>query len=662
MTGRFKTLVSVVSLTVLLAVGVTSAVAQDEPSTAVKTGTNPAVEALKQAINADPGYYLNYHLLGMIYFEEGRYARAREQFQLAVDKNGKAYESLYYLGRCQIALGEYDAAEKTMAQGLKKAKDYQAMFYNGQGLLDLAREQYQDADRVFRKALAESEAAHAKKVKDIENSRMEDAERQRVLDSVNLAHAREMAEYDINLGDANFYQGIPSLAIIEYEKALQVDTASLEVYYHWAEACLEMRDYQCAMDKLKLVLLKDSTHAPAWMRAGGIYFKAAASQRNREERKARFMDAIGAYKKYVELSGAQPDSSNVRVYFEMAMAYVAVGGSEEAARYFEAVLSIPYEARDIYFHYGKALWGIKDWVKSAEMLMKHIEWTEASPDNGESSRVDKDELYAYLGDSYYYRDDKDFYRAAEWYQKSIDINPDQKRVVNNLAVAYHRIEDYPRAIKYYQVRIDQGVDTSTAGIIKNAAYCALNIANAGGAGAEEDLLEDEAIDEGSAPDAMTDPDTDYYQVAVKYFEEYLAVRPDDTKAMELLASTYLFQLGDQASGVKWYNTLLAADPQNCGAHKSLGFAYFGMPGGKDYTKALGHLEKAYACVSAAGGKCSDVDLVLWIAQCYHLRAADKKTGAGPDFKAANEWYGRCLGCDPSNAECRKGRDDTAYEF
>ena len=42
--------------------------------------------------------------------------------------------------------------------------------------------------------------------------------------------------------------GIPALAVGEYEQALQADTASTEVYYHWAEACLEMKDYSCAIE------------------------------------------------------------------------------------------------------------------------------------------------------------------------------------------------------------------------------------------------------------------------------------------------------------------------------------------------------------------------------------------------------------------------------
>ena len=234
----------------------------------------------------------------MIYYNLMDYQKAREQFEIAVDKKSKHSESQYHLGLCLLELGLLDEPEEVMSKALKKAKDDKHKFENGFGLVMMAKKQYQDADRSFRAALVDNP---------------------------------DNPEYHINLGNANFYQGIPSLAIREYEKALALDTASLEVYFHWAEACLEMRDYNCAIEKLRIVLSKDSTHAPAWMRAGGIYFKAALSSTTRDDRKNRFMETIGSYKRYLELSGVTPDSAHVRVFFELAMSYVNIFGFEDAA-------------------------------------------------------------------------------------------------------------------------------------------------------------------------------------------------------------------------------------------------------------------------------------------------------------------------------------------
>ena len=599
---------------------------------ALVTGdTTRAISLLGGEIDIDPAYHYNYHVLGRIHYNQGRCTDARDQFLMALKKKKKHLESKYYLGLRYIKLGEIDEAEKLMEEGRKKAKNsLKHMFENGYGLVKLAQENYREADLAFRQAL--------------------------VGDSMN-------AEYHINLGDANFYSGVPYLAIVEYEKALQLDTAGLEVYFHWAEACLETKDYSCAIEKLRTVLQKDSTHAPAWMRAGEIYFKAALSSRSRSERNDRFKETIGSYKRYLELSNAQPDSSNVRVFFGLALSYVNLSGWAESEKYFELVLSIPYEPKDIYFHYGKSLWGTKEYARSAEMLKKHIEWVEQQ-DGDYNSRISDAELYQLLGDDYFYRKpDKDYASAIPHYKKSLADRPEQKRLLQNVAIAYHSLQSYAQAIEYYDLRIEAGLDSTSASIVKNASYCALNLANQAGDGDDEDIDEEE---ENAPPPASPE---ELYQKAVDYMVQYLEFNTRDVKGLLMVANTYLYQLSNCTDGVKYFQQLLTVDPNSCDAKKSLGYAYFGGVCNKNYTKALGYLKDAYTCYKSAedGGPCADVALVLWIAQCYHLRAADKTQsqgdGAGEDdFREAHKWYGRVLQCEPGHAEAKKNRDEIQFEF
>ncbi len=601
---------------------------------ALKSGdTAAAVSMLERQIELDRGYHLNYYMLGLIAYKQEKYRESLEHFETALDKKSNHLESIYYSGMAHLKLGHLEEAEEAMELGRKKAKDEQEhRFEDGYGLVMLEREKYQEADRAFRQAL--------------------------LGDSLN-------AEYHIHLGDANFYSGVPYLAIMEYEKALELDTAGLEVYYHWAEACLEIKDYTCAIDKLRTVLKKDSTHAAAWMRAGEIYFKAARSTRERDARVERFKETIGSYKRYLELSNARPDSSNVRVFFELAMSYVNLSGFEDAATYFEQVLSIPYEPKDIYFYYGKSLFWNKEYEKSAEMLQKHIAWVKEQ-DEDYTSSIRDDELYQLLGDSYFYRQpDKDYASAIPYYKKALESDPDQKRIVQNVAIAYHSLSSYEQALDYYDRRIEMGVDSGTASIVKNAAYCALNIANSTDEGGGEDLGDELGEEEFAQVDPV-DP-ADYYLKAVEYMTLYLEYERTDLKALALVANTYLYQLSDCINGVKYYEQILSLEPDNCEAQKSLGYAYFGGVCNKNYTKALGYLQDAYQCAKNSSSKpcAGDVPLVLWIAQCYHLRAVEKteaKQDAGEDFRKANEWYGQVLKCDPANPDARKGKDETEYEF
>lgn len=638
-------------------------------SQALSSGdTATAVALLNQEVEADPGHYLNYYALGMIAFERRDFAQARTQFELAVDKKSKHWESVYHLGLCLVEVGELDEAEKVMGKGLKKAKNMKADFENGMGLVLMAKEQYLEAGHSFRRALAESEVQEEKKLKDLKTQRFErDEDRDAAIAEMKAVSIHSQAEYHINLGDASFYQGVAPLAVLEYAKALEVDTASLEVYFHWAEACIKMKDYNCAMEKLQLVLSRDSTHAPAWMRAGGIYYKAARSSSTAADRKSRFEKTLGSYRKYIELSGVQPDSGTVRIYFELAMAYLHLNGFQDAAENFDLVLAIPIVPRDIYFYYGKALWGAQDYEKSGEMLNQHMAWVK------EQEEIDQDfrsgvrdvELYQLLGDGYYYSKPNDFNQAARYYKKSLQERSGQKRILQNLAVCYHSSKNYPEALRYYQERIDLGIDEKSASIYKNAGYCALNIANDAGEADEEENIDELDEGDGAASEPAIDPNLDYYQVAVDYMVKYLEFKPDDTKALLLVGNTSLFQLADCANGVKYLTELLTADPKNCVGKRSLGYAYFGGTCTKKYGTAIRYLKDAYTCVSNESGACSDVDLVLWIAQCYHLRAADKagrKEDANDDFKNAFEWYGKVLKCEPGHSVAKKGQDDTRFEF
>ncbi len=633
------TLVSLVLFLVLL-VTVPFAIAEDlepEITEALNTGdTATALDLLSQRIERDQSYHYNYYVRGMIYFNQGKWGQARDQFKIAVDKKSNHIESWYQLGLTYLKLDNIDEAMKAMEKGQDKAdRDKKYIFDNGLGLVAMAQEEYADASRLFQSAT--------------------------VKDSMN-------AEYWINLGDAYFYQGVAALAVNYYEKAQAIDTAALEVYYHWAEACLEMRDYTCAMEKLRTVLRKDSTHAPAWLRAGEIYFKAAMSSRSRSDRLNRFKETIGSYNTYLELTDAQPDSSNVRVFFELAMAYLNLNGFEDAIENFDKVLSIPYEPRDIYFYYGRALWGARDYVKSAEILEKHLEWV-ARQDEDYVSKISESELYQLLGDDWFYRKHPteaqkamDYTKAVENYKKSLAEDVDNARLLYNTAIAYHSLESYEQAIEYYDLRIAQGIDSGSAGILKNAGYCALKVAEgAGGGGGMEEEFEDPAF--ANVASEPADPMA-YYELGMDYMKRYLEHEPQDDKIVRMVGYTYLYQMNDCENGVKFYERLLTIDADNCEAKRAIGYAYFAGVCNKNFDKAIQYLTEAHSCYNGQE-PCTEVSAILLTAQAYHSRAASKlesKQDATSDFEQAYNWYGKVLKCEPNNQVATKGQADTQFEF
>jgi len=599
--------------------------------------TANAVILIENDIALDPSFELNYYLLGRIYEKRGKLNEALEYYETAVEKSGKFYEGIYALGLLQLRLGRVDEAEENFKHGLKKAKKMQAEFHNGLGLVYLARGDLNEADKELRQAI-------------IENP--------------------EIGEFHVNLGDVNFANKIYPLAIAEYEKALELDTASLNVYFQWAEACLELKDYSCALEKLRIVLQKDSTHADAWMKAGGIYYKAARSTRNPSEFVQRFKETIGAYRKYFELSQAAPDSITGRAYYETGMAYVFIGGYAEARQYFHDVLSIPVEPKDIYFYLGRTYANDREnpmYDSALTYYNKHQEWVEAQGEDYKSG-ISENELYRRMGECY--QGLKDHYNTVTYFKKSLEYDSTQARLLYGVAVAYNYTGDYVNALDYYMKRIALGIDSAYWSIYYNAATSALYLAEKGGAAMMEE--EDLGLDDDPAPAEKTNPlmGIDLPRLAVEYLEKVIEFKPDYLKAYSLLGSTYLYQLSECEKGIGYFKKVLELEPQNCEALKSLGYAYFGGLCQTNFPLAMRYLNQADACFRTAGeGGCdrNRLDIALWTSQAHQfhaidLREAKKKEESKKEFKAAYDGYLQVLECDPNNSAASDGRDQVKFEY
>ncbi len=642
----YRRLIAPIVLLVFLAPAVLlSQEVKQEIAEALTAGdTTLAIDLLEKDIKLDPSYEYNYYVLGQIFVKQKKYAEAEEQFQTALKKNKKFYSGLYALSKVQLRLGKIDEAEKNIKIGLKKSKKMKGEFHNGMGLVYIAKGMYNEADTEIRQAILQDE---------------------------------KIAEYHINLGDANFKSKVYTLAASEYEKALELDTASLDIYFRWAEACLELRDYNCALEKLMTVLRKDSTHIEAWLRTGSIYYMAARSSNSPEEIKQRYIEAIGSYKKFIELSDGKADSVTGRAYYESGMAYLVLHGYEDANKNFATVLAIPVEPKDIYFYYGRSFQGIQEYDSALVYYRKHTEWVEQQDPDFNSAVSDK-ELFRRMGECYQAK--KDHYNTINYFERSLAFDSTQERLLYGTAVAYTLTGDYRNALIYYMKRIALGVDSRYWFIYYNAATAAKYLEEKGGLAMVEDddlgLDDEEDIVVEPGPDPLEG--VDLLQLAVEYlkkidvdfWDEIYANeknRKTALKARSMLASTYLYQLSDCANGVAQYEKVLELVPDDCDAMKALGYAYFGGICPSNYTKSLKFLKQARTCAANKGGsECDDIDMMLWTAQTYHFRAVERvgarqKEQAVKDFEAADNWYLKVLKCDPGNAAATDGHRQVKYE-
>jgi tetratricopeptide (TPR) repeat protein len=371
------------------------------------------------------------------------------------------------------------------------------------------------------------------------------------------------------------------------------------------------------------------------------------------------MEAIGSYKKYIELIGGRADSTSGRAYYEAGMAYLLLGGYGDARDYFAKVLSIPVEPKDIYFYYARAFQGVNEYDSALTYYNKQIEWVKKQGQDFKSG-IGDDELYRRMGECY--ESEKNYQSTIDYYKKSLEIDSTQDRLFYGIAIAYNYLADYRNALIYYMKRIAMGVDERGWSIYYNAATSALYLAEKA---SQNSPTGSTPADTASGADPLAGIDLN--KLAAQYLEKVIEFKPDNTKAASMLASVYLYQLSECAKAVQLYEKVLAAEPDNCDALKSLGYADFSGLCTKNYSRSLDYLNRALSCyIKKGGAECGDPNLLLWIAQVYEFRASDSrnsnKAAAKKDYKAAFDWYNKVLKCDPGNSGAKEGIDRVKFEY
>ncbi|MCP4567929.1 MAG: hypothetical protein GY841_10155, partial [FCB group bacterium] len=368
--------------------------------------------------------------------------------------------------------------------------------------------------------------------------------------------------------------------------------------------------------------------AEAWKQAGKLYTMAGLSARDRDTKQQRFTETIGSYKKYLDLA---QDSSDGEIFFNLGRAYFNLGGFAPADSAFEYVLSLGDVPKNIYLYLGRGYIGEENYELGIQYMKQHLDWLKEQDTDWEPGTADAD-IFRRIADGY--KALKDNAGSAEFYVKAAELDTTNARYAVQAAVSFHQLKEYADALMYYERRIVIGPDSWN--IYMNAALCQLN-------------LED-------------------FEMAIDYLLKVVELKPDHAKAYALLSNTYLDPMADCEKGVEWTTKLYDLDTTNCDALKSLGFAYFAGACPPQYLTAVTKFRKALSCYKAKGmDNCGNTDLIVYIAQAYHLYAAemaeaDKKDESKKHFKNAYDWYQKCLKCDPGNAECKKGVKDTEFEY
>ena len=131
-----------------------------------------AIQLLNEYILQKPKDEEAYFHLGNAYFEKEILDSAIGQYEKALELKRKYWEASYQLGYAYYKQGKYDEAERAFDKGLKVKE--RGEFYNGLGLVQMAKGRLKEADLSFRTAISRDE---------------------------------KNAEFHRNLGDVNFKKG-----------------------------------------------------------------------------------------------------------------------------------------------------------------------------------------------------------------------------------------------------------------------------------------------------------------------------------------------------------------------------------------------------------------------------------------------------------------------
>jgi protein O-GlcNAc transferase len=403
-----------------------------------------AIQLLNEYIAQKPKDEEAYLYLGNAYFEKEMLDSAILQYKKALDLKSKYWQALYRLGYAYYKQGKYEEAVKTFQKGLKIKE--RGEFYNGLGLVQMARGQLKDADLSFRTA---------------------------------ISHDEKEAEFHRNLGDVNFKKGVLVIAIQSYKKALELDSTLVGAHYNMGQAYLKQMDFNQAAEEFKTVIRLDPKHQDGYLALGDIYML---------DRK-HYPEARVIYEEYLKF-----DQQNSKVFLNLGQSYYFISKffrvlpvegdtlsqSDLLSRSLENLersIALDPNVPDAYLIAGEAHQELGQFPEALnayetyERLMgeQDYQWSERDADywvkkgqtqveTGDSTLIPvaiasltraieldstKINAYSYLGSALYKQ--KKYAEAIPFFKKKIEADPENANAYMNLALCYLQLKQHEEA-------------------------------------------------------------------------------------------------------------------------------------------------------------------------------------------------------------------------
>jgi tetratricopeptide (TPR) repeat protein len=231
-----------------------------------------AMDAFVTAQKMDP-------ILALPYYGQGEVLRAQGK---ATDLDRKFPEAVLALGACQVELHKVADGVQTLSQGLKWGSKWRPRFLVALGEAEEARDSLRAA-------------------------------------GIYYTQAREEAPQDAvprkALGLFYLHRGTFESAVLEYQAAVDLDSADVELHYGLGQALFYAERYNEALEQYKSVVARDPEFAPGEFALGDLFYRSGAADRK------RYAEARPPLEQYVTLKPDDPKGWDVlgRTYYQLGL-------------------------------------------------------------------------------------------------------------------------------------------------------------------------------------------------------------------------------------------------------------------------------------------------------------------------------------------------------
>lgn len=285
-----------------------------------------AMEAFETAQKMNAGLETAYWGQAEVLRRQDKCTAAIPLFQKATELNRKYPEAQLGLGDCLVATKQYEKAVAAYSEGLKWGPKWTPRFLVGLGNAEASRDSLRSAGIYF-------------------------------------TRAREQAPSDPTvraaLGDFYYDRGTWALAILEYQAAMALDTADVELHYKLGQALFYDKRYNEALTEYQIAA-RDPDFAPAYYGLGNLLYLSGAADRRRYE------EAKAPLETYVKLAPDDPKGWSVlgRLQYNLA------SERDKSQATLEKAVAMGDKNKETYTFLGRRYADSKDWDKALDAFRK----------------------------------------------------------------------------------------------------------------------------------------------------------------------------------------------------------------------------------------------------------------------------------------------------